>query len=242
MVATLTWKLRTFGACVFLLSCPAAIAEPVLGGLSEPVPPVEQASFHQLMFANEDVAVLNNLYPPGGDSGFHAHYRDLFYVVIQSQPQSSQRPGQPLAAAPLVPVGAAGYSPIGAEPRVHRVVNGDKGISQFIVVELRRAGALGNAMPSRETAPQYVQIVDNPRLRAWRLTLEPGQSVPTISQGGNGVRVVVRGGLLATATPGAPDQTLALRAGDFAIQKSGSMRALRNSGAETIELVEMELK
>lgn len=239
---TFAERLRTFGFCLLLLGCPAAIAEPVQSGTAEAIPPVEQASFHQLVFANEDIDVLNNLYPPGGDSGFHAHYRDLFYVVIQSQPQSSQRPGQPLAAAPIAPVGAAGFSPVGTEPRVHRVVNGDKGTSQFIVVELRRPSPLGNALPSREAAPQYVQIVDNPRMRAWRLILAPGQSVPAISQGGDGVRVVVRGGLLTTTTPGAPDQTLALRPGDFAFQKSGATRALRNSGTEPIELVEMELK
>lgn len=242
MTTTFIQRLRTFGICAFLLGCPAAIAEGAQGGPSAAVPPVEQASFHQLMFANDDVTVLNNLYSPGGDSGFHAHYRDLFYVVIQSQPQRSQRPGQPLTAAPILPVGAAGYSPSGTEPRVHRVVNGDGGISQFIVVELRRASPLGNAMPSREAAPQYVPIVDNPRMRAWRLILEPGQSVPAIVQGGNGVRVVVRGGLLTTTAPGVPDQTLALRAGDFAIQKGGATRALRNGGTETIELVEMELK
>lgn len=203
-------------------------------------PPVEHASFHQLVFANEDFAVLNNRYPPGGDSGFHTHYRDIFYVVIQSAPQSGQRAGQPLTAAPLVQVGAAGYSANGAEPRVHRIVNGDEGPSQFIVVELRRSRPRGDAASSRGSP--YVQIVDNERMRAWRLILEPGQSVPTISQGGNGVRVVVRGGWLTTATADLPDQTLFLRPGDFAVQNSGSTRALRNSGTETIELVEIELK
>lgn len=205
-------------------------------------PPVEQASFHQLVFANEDFAVLNNRYPPGGDSGFHVHYRDLFYVVIQSAPSSGQRLGQPLTAAPSVPVGAAGYSAIGAEPRAHRIINGDEGPSQFIVVELRRSSPAGVAVSSRESAPQYERIVDNERMRAWRLILEPGQSVPAITQGGEGLRVVVRGGLLTTIAAGVPDQTLFLRAGDFAVQSSGSARALRNSGTETIELVELELK
>jgi quercetin dioxygenase-like cupin family protein len=97
-------------------------------------------------------------------------------------------------------------------------------------------------MSSREAASQYVPIVDNPRMRAWRLILEPGVSTPAISQAGKGVRIVVRGGLLTTTTPGAPDQTLALRPGDFAVQKAGLVRALRNAGTETIELVEMELK
>jgi quercetin dioxygenase-like cupin family protein len=203
-------------------------------------PPVEHASFHQLVFANEDFAVLNNRYPPGGDSEFHTHYRDIFYVVIQSAPQSGQRVGQPLTAAPLVQFGAAGYSANGLEPRVHRIVNSDEGPSQFIVVELRRPGPRGDAVSSRESP--YVQIVDNERMRAWRLVLEPGQSVPIISQGGNGIRVVVRGGLLTTSTSDLPDQTLFLRAGDFAVQNGGSTRALRNTGTETIELVEIELK
>lgn len=194
------------------------------------------------MFASDDFAVLNNRYPPGGDSGFHTHYRDLFYVVIQSAPQRSQRPGQSLAEAPLVPVGAAGYSAVGGEPRTHRIVNGDTGPSQFIVIEMRRAKPMGTDVSLRETAPQYEQIVDNERMRAWRLILEPGESAQSIKQGGSGVRVVVRGGLLTTTSPGVPDQTLALQAGEFAVQGAGSTRALRNSGAETIELVELELK
>lgn len=245
MVTKFVRGIQTFGFCLSLIVHLAACATPApvqRGSADGAVVPVEHASFHQLVFANEDLAVLNNHYPPGGDSGFHGHYRDLFYVIIQPARSSVQRLGQPPTAVPMPPAGAAGYSPIGAEPRVHRVVNGDSGTFQIIVVEIRRSSPLGNAISSRETAPQYVQIVDNPRMRAWRLVLEPGQSVPAISQEGDGVRVVVRGGLLTTTTSGLPDQTLALRAGDFAVQGSGFVRALHNSGNETIELVEMELK
>lgn len=231
---------KSWALGLMLVLASAGCAQTQRGGADPAAPSVEHASFHQLVFANEDFAVLNNRYPPGGDSGFHAHYRDIFYVVIQSAPQSVQRVGQPVTAAPLVTVGTAGYSANGAEPRVHRIVNGDEGPSQFIVVELRRPRPRGDAVSSRDSP--YLQIVDNERMRAWRLVLEPGQSVPTISQGGNGIRVVVHGGLLTTSTPGLPDQTLFLRAGDFAVQNSGSTRALRNTGPETIELVEIELK
>lgn len=227
---------------ILVFSACASAQQPPRGGSDIAMPPVEQASFHQLMFANQDFAVLSNRYPPGGDSGFHVHYRDLFYVVIQSVSSSGQRPGQPLTAAPPVAVGTAGYSAIGAEPRVHRIVNGDEGPSHFIVVELRRPSPVGDAVSSRDGASQYVQIVDNERMRAWRLILEPGQSAPSISQGGEGLRVVVRGGSLTTATAGVPDQTLFLQAGDFAMQSPGTTRALRNSGTETIELIEIELK
>ena len=230
---------RALGFCLFLTAHSFAFAEQPP---SEPVVPVEHASFHQLVFADEDVAILNNLYPPNGDSGFHTHYRDLFAVVIQPSQSSGQGLGKPLTAAPMYPVGAAAYSAVGTEPRTHRVVNGDKSVFQIIVVELRRSKPLGNAISSRDAAPQYAQIFDNPRMRAWRLVLAPGQSVPAISQGNKGIRVVVRGGLLTTITPGLQNQDLALRPGDFAVQPAGAKRALKNSGAETIELVEMELK
>lgn len=204
--------------------------------------PVEQASFHQLVFADDDIAILNNLYPPSGDSGFHAHYRDLFAVVIQPSESNGQALGKPLTKGSVNEKGQAVYSPVGDQRRVHRIINGDKEIFQIIVVEFRRAAPLGNEISSREGAPQYVQIVDNPRMRAWRLILEPGQSVPAISQGSKGVRVVVRGGLLKTMTPGIADQSLALQSGEFSVQPAGSTRALSNAWSETIELVEMELK
>ncbi len=232
-------SLGALGFCLFLAAHSSALTE---SSPSETFVPVEHASFHQLVFADEDLAILNNLYPPNGDSGFHTHYRDLFAVVIQPSPSSGQGPGKPSTAAPLYPAGAVAYSAVGTEPRTHRVVNGDKSAFQIIVVELRRSNPLGNAISSRGAAPQYLQLLDNSQMRAWRLILEPGQSAPSISQGNKGVRVVVRGGLLTTITPGMRDQDLAMRPGDFAVQPVGATRALKNSGTETIELVEMELK
>lgn len=233
---------KAFGAiglCLLLIPRSQVLAEQVQG---ETYPPVENASYHQVVFTDDDLAVINNLYPPGGDSGFHAHARDLFAVIIQPSESTSQSPGGQPRPASSVQAGTAIYSPAGTPPRVHQVINANTGTFQIIVVELRRASPLGSATSTREAAPQYLSIHDGPRLRAWRLTLQPGQSAPPITQGGKGVRVVVRGGLLTTTVVGVPDQTLALRPGDFAIQPAGSTRAVRNDGAETIELVEIELK
>lgn len=230
---------RAFAMFLVLASRPAAFADVAKG---EDVPPVENASFHQLVFADEDLDVLNNFYPPSGDSGFHSHVRAMFYVVIQPSEFSGQNLGMPLAAGPKVVAGAAAFNAISEKPIVHRIVNGNKGTFQIIVVELRRPKPLGQEVSSRKAASQYTQIIDNARLRAWRLILEPGQSTPSITQGGKGIRVVVRGGLLTTVTPGVPPQVLVLRPGDFAVQRPGLTRALTNSGADTIELVEVELK
>lgn len=238
--ASRTGRIQLALGLAVLLTVPASFSADAQK--PETYPPVEEASFHQRVFADQDLVVLNNRYPPSGDSGFHAHDRDQFYVAIQSAASMGQTLGGPLKAGPSVSAGAAGYGGTYGERRVHRVINGDQGPAQFIVVEFLRAKPTGIDVSSRDQASQYVQIVDNPRLRAWRLILAPGESAPAITQVGKGVRVVVRGGLLTTSHPGAADHTHLLHAADFAVQPAGRTRALKNSGAETIELVEFELK
>ena len=206
------------------------------------VPPVEHATYHQLVFADKDLAILNNLYPARSDTGFHQHSRELFYIVIEPAHAGTQKPGKPLITPPMAPAGFVGYNVMTAEPFIHRVVNGDTIPYHVIGIEIRRAKPSGKWRSTRAATPQYVQIFDNPRMRAWRLILEPRQKVPAITQGGEGVRVVVRGGILTIITPKRTDQNLALRPGDFAEQQGGSIRALRNDGTETLELVELELK
>ena len=225
----------------------ALIAAPALLALACPCaasaatyPSVEQATFHQLLFANDDVAVLKNVYPPHSDSGYHLHPRELFYVVIDPTRFGSQKLGQELKTPPMTPAGSVGYNVMTAEPFIHRVVNDDSVTCFIVAIELRRAEPNGNALSARPT--DYVQTFDNQRMRAWRLIIKPGQSVPAMTQAAAGVRVVVRGGTLVTGRTGVEDQTLALQAGDASMQLAGERRALRNVGATPIELVEMELK
>src|SRR5262249_48360768 len=98
-------------------------------------------------------------------------------------------------------------------------------------------------MPSsRANILGYVQIMDNDRVRGWRLVLEPGQSVPAITQTAPGIRIVVDGGELAESVPGYADRGWLLSSGEFYWQESGVTRSLRNIGTTRIEIVEFELK
>jgi hypothetical protein len=222
-----------------LLSSPAAAADPTPVGRFVSV---ENATFHQLVFSNPDVAILNNLYPPHSDSGFHLHLRELFYVVVAPARASTQKIGQPMHTPEMAPAGTVGFNVMTSEPFVHRVVNGDARPYHVIAVEIRRATPLGGPLSVRSQSSGYEQIFDNKRLRAWRIVLKPGQATQAMMQEANGVRVVVRGGVLKTTQSEVPDQTIALESGNFALQAAGQTRALRNIGKTTIELVELELK
>jgi len=85
-------------------------------------------------------------------------------------------------------------------------------------------------------------LFDNARARAWRLALDPGQSVAAITQKAPGIRVVIDGGEIAEVIPGEPDRGQWLRLGDFYWQEPGATRGVRNIGASRVELVELELK
>ena len=111
-----------------------------------------------------------------------------------------------------------------------------------IVVALLKPQPAGFTAGSRANVPAYAQVVDNERVRAWRLVLEPGQSVPAITQQAPGLRVVVDGGEIIESVPGELDRAKALRSGEFFWQDGGVTRAIRNSGSTRVEFVEIELK
>jgi len=99
----------------------------------------------------------------------------------------------------------------------------------------------GRFAPLARPAP-YVSVMDNHRVQAWRLILQPGEAAPPMQQAAPGVRIVVQGGVLVEGVQGKPDHKLNLKYGDFAWQNAGPVRTMRNAGTSTVELVEFELK
>ena len=94
---------------------------------------------------------------------------------------------------------------------------------------------------SRADIRDYKSEIDD-RVRGWRVALDPGQSVPPITQQAPGVRIVVSGGILVESSPDQRDREINLQRGDFFWQDAKATRALLNIGDTRIELVELELK
>ena len=88
----------------------------------------------------------------------------------------------------------------------------------------------------------YTQIMDNERVRGWRLALEPGQSAPAITQSAPGVRIVLDGGEIAEAVPGVRDRGMWFKHADVFWQDAGVTRSVRNIGTTRVEFLEFELK
>ena len=118
----------------------------------------------------------------------------------------------------------------------------DKAPFHNISFILKNRSPAGTTVSDRSGVKGYTQIMDNARLRAWRVALKPGEATGQITQTAPGLRVYVHGGVLAEMVPGSADRGMAPYEGDFIWQDAGQTRAMKNTGTTFIEFVEFELK
>jgi len=219
-----------------------AVAALALPASAQTVVPVEQTPYHVPVFSNDYVTVLNVFVPPQRASGYHRHSLDSLGVLIGDTDRTGQVLGAEEKPTARREPGAVNFTFYSKEQAVHTItIKGDAPFHN-IVVELIKATPYGFKLGSRDGASGYTQVLDNERVRVWRLVLAPGAEAPAITQAAPGLRVVVAGGEIVERIAGRPDRGIAPHAGEFFWQDGGVTRAVRNAGTTRIELVEAELK
>jgi len=230
-------------ASLIVLAC--ALAQPASAQLEDKPVPMDKAPFHIPVFANDHIVMLKINIPPASNTGFHTHYADSVSVNLSPALRTNQIYGESEVSAPATtgPVpGRTSFTNITNEgPRTHKVTN--VGPTSFHNISfILKEGSTENTVSNRSGDAGYTQIMDNPRIRAWRVVLEPGEATEQITQTAPGLRVYVRGGVLAEMVPGSADRGMAPYEGDFIWQDAGQTRAVKNTGTTIIEFVEFELK
>jgi hypothetical protein len=226
----------TIAACVFARAVPAQDVE-------KPVP-IVKAPYHRPVFTNQYVTLLDVYIPPGRNTGYHIHSQDSVSVSISPARQTNQVYG----SVKVDPPGAGGeagrvtFTPYYKDgTRTHKATNVDS-IPFHNVSFLLNSRVPYKTTPSTRNVPGYTQIMDNERVRAWRVALEPGESTGRITQTAPGLRVVVHGGEIAELVPDTADRAWWLGDGQYFWQDQGVTRRVKNIGAARVEFVEFELK
>ena len=231
-----------FAASLFAFAC--AIACPAMAQNEEVGVPILEAPYHLPVFTNEYVRVLKIFIPPGRNTGYHTHTEDSVSVNIVPADMTNQNLGSSeVSRGERAARGRAAYTPYSKEaPRTHKATNIGQTPFHNISFIFRNRDPGRLTPSSRASVPGYVPIMDNERVRGWRLTLEPGQSAAAITQTAPGLRVVLDGGELVESVPGHADRGWMLGTGEFYWQEPGVTRALRNIGTTRIEIEEFEIK
>ena len=228
-----------------LLACACAFTQLVNAQTKETVVPVQQAPYHRPVFHNDLVMLLSVYLPPGAPHGpkvYHTHSLDQISVLENAADMTNQALGQEMTGPRHGTRGNVGYTAFSKKPETHTGANVGSTPFHNIVVALLYPQPGRFTAGSRADVPGYQQLIDNDRVRAWRLKLDPGQSVAAITQSAPGMRIVVDGGEISESVPGAVDRGWGLRTGEFFWQDPGVTRAVKNIGTTPINIVEFELK
>jgi len=206
--------------------------------------PILKAPYHLPVFTNEFVTVLKIFIPPGRNTGYHTHTDDSVSVNMVPADMTNQNYGSSeVTRNERAQRGRATFTAYGKEgPRTHKATN--IGQTPFhnvsFIFRNRQPGKF--TLSSRANAPGYMQIMDNDRVRGWRLVLEPGQTAPAIMQTAPGLRVVIDGGEIVEIVPGHADRGWMLSSGEFYWQDAGVTRSIRNIGTTRVDIEEFEIK
>jgi hypothetical protein len=235
---------HVISAALLALSC--AVAQPAFAQLEDKPVPMDKAPFHIPVFANDYIILLNVNIPPGRNTGYHIHYADSVSVNLTPAWQTNQNYGSSDVSKPGTggegEPGRVTFTNITKDgPRTHKATNvGPTPFHNLSFILKDHAPTAG--VSDRSGVGGYSQIMDNARVRAWRVVLKPGQATGQITQTAPGLRVYIHGGILAEMVPGSADRGMAPNDGDFIWQDAGQTRAVKNTGTTRIEFVEFELK
>ncbi len=132
--------------------------------------PIVKAPYHLPIFTNEYVTVLKIDIPPGRNTGYHTHTEDSVSVNIVPADMTNQNLGSSeVTRGERAQRGRANYTSYSkGGPRTHKATN--VGSTPFHNVSFLFRNRPGRFTPSARTeAPGYLQIMDNERVRGWRL-------------------------------------------------------------------------
>jgi len=205
--------------------------------------PVDLAAYHVPVFRNEYVTVFHIEIPGKHASDYHTHSEDEVTVTLTDYPPEAelQKLGEPPTPSRAAHGGDVAYIAHFQNPVTHRTINPGTRSINVIATMLQSPRPYGFTAGVRN-ANGYTQILDNDRVRGWRLVLSPGEATTPITQSAPGFRIVIRGGDIVELVPGRQERGEWLTAGEFAWQDPGVTRAVRNIGSTTIEIVELEYK
>jgi hypothetical protein len=196
---------------------------------------------HRPKFVNEVVRVLDVEVMAGDATLYHTHSLDYPYVMLSTSRLKNDIPGKPETDLNII-AGLIGYYRASQGAYTHRFTNVDSAPFRAIGIEL-----LGNQAAGTGAAPLIegygiAKVLDNERVRGYRLTLLPGESIGPLSLPGRSVRVAQTAAAIEQSSGDGNAKRISMQLGQFAWRESASNITLKNVGDAVIELVEFEFK
>jgi len=226
---------------LILLLAFALVPTGTLSQSNSPQSPVEikGEAHHHPKFENEFVRVWDVTVSAGDATLWHVHRNDNVVVTLGEArlriETAGGAPGEGLWKFGEVRFGKATY--------VHRAMN--VGVTPFhnFTIELLKPPVGGPTPPTPKEAIVRVPVLENERVRAFEVTLEPGQSTSMHTHVLPSLAIALTPGEIEVTTQGKkkPDR-LNLPLGDLRWRAGAVTHSIKNVGKSPFSAVDIELK
>ncbi len=234
---------------VFIAACIALTSVSSLASLKalaadDPVVPAHEEPRHVPKLTNAWVRVIDVNIPEGERTLFHEHALDYPFLMVSSVTLRNQIYGQEAKDMPITR-GLVGYYNASTQGAyTHRFINLGPGTFRAIGIELLKPPGNGNASTTTPIAPRagLTTVVDNERVRAYRIVLQPGQSLGPVTLHGPSLRVALTDGVITDQRDGEAAVDVVMTPAQFSFSESARTLTMSNRGTQAMEWVEFEFK
>ncbi|PYP84180.1 MAG: hypothetical protein DMF61_20610 [Blastocatellia bacterium AA13] len=221
--------MKSIATALLLLS--TALAQPLQSSV-----PVSREAHHHMKFENKYVRVFDVVVAPGDATLFHTHSNDYIFVSIGDADLKAEAMGAQPGDMKLKD-GEVRFTKATITHRVSNIAS-----TPFRNITIEVLSTPGTAPKQFENIPLHTLILENDKLRAERLILEPGQSVPEHRYTQPGLAVAVSAGKVVFETKGQKPQTVEFKPGDFRWRDGAVTHSVKNVGNTRFEVVDIEWK
>jgi hypothetical protein len=210
------------------------------GSAEDPVE-IEGEPFHSIRLINSIVRVYEAQIPVASQTLFHRHRYGGAGIDMTATRLSVEKVGETLKEEFVSKPGELFPLDL-SSPFVHKVVNTGALVYRVVVVELLRAPAFSSGSSTVAAPPNYKLELETDRVRAYRLTLRPGEVTQTHTLRAQTLVVSVSGGQLSVNSVGRPDRLVSYAPAALEWNSADSTMTLTNVGVSTYESIYFEWK
>lgn len=200
--------------------------------------PVLEEPRHLLKFENKYVRVIDASVPVGDATLFHTHAIDNVPVAISGGKLRTETVGSGTADSTV----ATGTVSFARGTYTHRIANVGETPLRFIDAEVLASPGGPKDAPSLDGRARHTLVIDNERVRIYRLVLAPGESTGMHTHALSRLSVVVEGGRVEVESDREGRRMENFKPGDFRWRDGKQTHTIENRSTSRFEMIEIEWK